>query len=120
MDLQESSDGSKTPCGTDQKSIHDLLKSQRKQESTKKLASQRKKHGQKQFLLSMEARIPQIFFRSPSNALTWMGTKTKKITNGTQNEVLIQMIKTIIVLCNHYDWKESRKESYITKTLDMH
>jgi len=28
-------------------------------------------------------------------------------TNGTENEVLIQAIKTIIVLGNRYDWKES-------------
>jgi len=28
-------------------------------------------------------------------------------TNGTENEVLIQAIETIIVLGNHYDWKES-------------
>ncbi len=27
--------------------------------------------------------------------------------NGTENEVLIQAIETIIVLGNHYDWKES-------------
>ncbi len=26
--------------------------------------------------------------------------------NGTQNEVLIQLIKTIIVLGNRYDWKD--------------
>ncbi len=31
-------------------------------------------------------------------------------TNGTQNKVLIQMIKTNIVLGNRYDWKESGKE----------
>ncbi len=31
-------------------------------------------------------------------------------TNGAQNEVLIQTIKTIIVLGNRYDWKESGKE----------
>ena len=28
-------------------------------------------------------------------------------TNGTENEVLIQAIETIIVLGNRYDWKES-------------
>jgi hypothetical protein len=30
--------------------------------------------------------------------------------NGTQNKVLILMIKTIMVLGNHYDWKEPGKE----------
>ncbi len=29
-DLQGSSDGSKTPCGTDQKSVHDSLKREKK------------------------------------------------------------------------------------------
>jgi hypothetical protein len=31
-------------------------------------------------------------------------------TNGTLNEILIQIIETIIVLGNCYDWKEEGKE----------
>ncbi len=42
------------------------------------------------------------------------GKENKKecpiFTNGTQNEVLIQMIETIIVLGNRFTWKESGKE----------
>jgi hypothetical protein len=41
-------------------------------------------------------------------------------TNGTENEVLIQAIETIIVLGNRYDWKESGagKEKQILRRID--
>jgi hypothetical protein len=33
-------------------------------------------------------------------------------TNGTQNEVLIQTVETIIVLGNRYDWKTGQEQLY--------
>ena len=51
--------------------------------------------------------IPQITIKCKDAD----GYKNKEecpiFTNGTQNEVLIQTIETIIVLGNRYDWKES-------------
>jgi len=45
-------------------------------------------------------------------------------TNGTENEVLIQAIETIIVLGNRYDWKESgagkKSRSFAESIVRMH
>ncbi len=44
-DFQGSSDGSKTPCGADQKSVHDLPRKQEKKERTRNPGSRGKNYG---------------------------------------------------------------------------
>ena len=54
--------------------------------------------------------LPQITIKCTDTD----GNKNKEecpiLTKGSQNEVLIQTIKTITVLGNRYDWKESGTE----------
>jgi hypothetical protein len=97
MDLQGSSDSSKTPCGTDQKSVHDLLRREKKDGLEIKQAKER----------TMAKPIPFMYENKNSNAKVSQfsikntdadGKKNKEdyliFKNGTQNKVLIQ-IQTI-------------------------
>jgi hypothetical protein len=95
--LQGSSDGSKTPCGTDQKSVHDLLRREKKDGPEIQRAKERTmakpipfKYGNK----ISNANIPQFSIKNTDAD----GKENKEdyliFENGTQKEVLIQ-IQTI-------------------------
>jgi hypothetical protein len=95
--LQGSSDGSKTPCGTDQKSVHDSLRREKKDGPEIQQAKERTmaelipfKYGNK----NSNANIPQFSIKNTDVD----GKENKEdyliFENGTQNEVLIQ-IQTI-------------------------
>ncbi len=97
MDLQGSLDGSKTPCGTDQKSVHDLLRKEKKDRSEIKRAKERTmaepipfKYGNK----NSNANVSQFSIKNTDVD----GKENKEdyliFENGTQNKVLIQ-IQTI-------------------------
>ena len=114
MDLQESSDSSKMPCGTDQISVHVSFGSP-KNSNGREIQRQKER---------MAESIPfKCGNKTPKNlsqiTIKWIDADGKEnkeecpiFKNGTQNKGLIQTIERIFVLGNRYNWKDGKEKLY--------
>jgi hypothetical protein len=66
------------------------------------------KYGNK----NSKANVPQISIKCTDADGKENKEECPIFTNGTQDEVLIQTIETIIVLGNRYDWKDGKEKLY--------